>query len=213
MKGFGQHTYLDQQNSTMHHTNFSSILKSTIALGSMLGISSVIGVQTLPFISPEPDGRPRPFTQELDGHPRPFTAESDVRPRPFSAETIAFNQPPAAPTTEPAAEPVTTPDTQPPLPPQNTPPDFENDPVFQEIKKAFMPGANKESQRVEDRSNAIATIPDAQWHAVEHLLQAARELETVERSHLQNRDSSQATKTREWIQQIRTTASQLIQSP
>ncbi|XZE35469.1 hypothetical protein SH501x_000964 [Pirellulaceae bacterium SH501] len=192
MKGFGQHAYLDQQNSTMHHTNFSSVLKSTIALGSMLGISSVIGVQTLHFISPESEGHPRPF----------------------SAETIAFNQPPTERITAPAAEPVTAPDSPPPgLPPQNIPPDFENDPVFQEIKKAFMPSANKESQLADDRSNAMATIPDAQWHAVEHLLQAARELESVERSHLQNRDSSQATKTREWIQQIRTTASQLIQSP
>lgn len=186
----------------MHHTNFNSILKSTIALGSMLGISSVIGVQALPIISPESNVRPQPSSPLSNG-----------RPRPFFPESIAFNQPPADPTTEPSAEPIATPDSQSPLPPQNIPPDLENDPVFQEIKKAFMPGENKQSQRVEERSSAVASIPDAQWHAVEHLLQAARELETVERLHLQNRDSSQAIKSREWIQQIRSTASQLIQSP
>jgi hypothetical protein len=222
--GWVPHAYLDQQNSTMHHTNFNSILKSTIALGSMLGISSLIGVQALPIISPESNvrpqpssplsnGRPQPLSPVSNGRPQPLSPVSNGRPRPFFPESIAFNQPPADPTTETAAEPVATPDSQSPLPPQNISPDLENDPVFQEIKKAFMPGANKQSQRVEERSNAVASIPDAQWHAVEHLLQAARELETVERLHLQNRDSSQAIKSREWIQQIRSTASQLIQSP
>lgn len=175
----------------MHHSNLSSFLKSTIALVSMLGISSVIGVQTLPFISPDSNGRPRPL----------------------SGETIASNQPPADPVAETSTEPAAASDFQPPLPPQITPSDLENDPVFQEIKKAFLPGANNRSQSDADRTRTIAAIPDAQWHAAEHLLQAARELEAVEGVHRQNRDAAQATKTREWILQIRITASQLIQSP
>lgn len=197
----------------MHHTNFNSILKSTIALGSMLGISSLIGVQALPIISPEANGRPQSFPSESSGRPQPSPSESNGRPRPFSPAAIASNQPPADPTIESSTEPIATTDNQSPLPPQNMPPDLENDPVFQEIKKVFMPGANQQSQRVEERSSEIASIPDAQWHAVENLLQAARELETVERSHLQNQDASHATQTREWIRQIRTTASQLIQTP
>lgn len=185
----------------MHHKHFSPIWKSSIALASMLGISSVIGVQALPFISPELNGRPRPSSPEHRGYP----------PLSWRATSTSY-QPPGEPVSEPAQEPNAS-DFPPSLQPQSTPPDLENDPVFQEIKKAFMPGANKQSQPTEADGSSIASIPDGQWHAAEHLLRAARELEVVESVHLQNRNASQATKAREWIRQIRTTASQLIQAP
>jgi hypothetical protein len=98
----------------------------------------------------------------------------------------------------------------PALSPSTPPVDLENDPVFQEIKKAFMPRESSPSPSQEPSNQTTTLLPDAQWHAVEHLLRAARELESVEQDHIENGHSDRASKTRSSIQQIRSTARALL---
>ncbi|AMV35131.1 hypothetical protein VN12_23600 [Pirellula sp. SH-Sr6A] len=117
---------------------------------------------------------------------------------------LFVQDPPSAPTQPSSSQP------SPSLSPTTPPVDLDNDPVFQEIKKAFMPREGVPTQPQTPSSRSISDIPDAQWHAVEHLLRGARDLESIEREHMKKGNGDQASRARLWIQQIRSTARSLL---
>jgi hypothetical protein len=92
-----------------------------------------------------------------------------------------------------------------PLPPQAQ---LEKDPVFQELKKAFLQASN------EPKSQPSQSEPkqhsNDRWHAVENLLKAARLLESDARQQLERNEVEECNRTLRTIHSIRAQAVELL---
>jgi hypothetical protein len=85
---------------------------------------------------------------------------------------------------------------------------LEKDPVFQELKKAFLQ-ASSEPKSQPSQSDPKLHSND-RWHAVENLLKAARLLESDVRQQMERNEFEACNRTLQTIQSIRAQAIELL---
>jgi hypothetical protein len=98
-----------------------------------------------------------------------------------------------------------------PLPPQ-TP--LEKDPIFQELKKAFLQAPSElqapNELKVEPTQSQPKPHSNDRWHAAENLLSAARLLESDARQQMERNEVDDCNRTLRTIQSIRAQAVELL---
>jgi hypothetical protein len=92
-----------------------------------------------------------------------------------------------------------------PLPPQAQ---LEKDPVFQELKKAFLQASNEPKSQPSQSEPKLHS--NDRWHAVENLLKAARLLESDARQQLERNEVEECNRTLRTIHSIRAQAVELL---
>jgi hypothetical protein len=94
---------------------------------------------------------------------------------------------------------------QPSLPSQAQ---LEKDPVFQELKKAFLQAPSDPKSQPSPSEPRIHS--NDRWHAVENLLKAARLLESDARQQMERNEVEECNRTLQTIQSIRAQAIELL---
>jgi hypothetical protein len=92
-----------------------------------------------------------------------------------------------------------------PLPPQAQ---LEKDPVFQELKKAFLQASNEPKSQPSQSEPKLHS--NDRWHAVENLLKAARLLESDARQQLERNEVEECNRALRTIHSIRAQAVELL---
>lgn len=88
---------------------------------------------------------------------------------------------------------------------------LDNDPLFQELKKAFLPSTERPTAATP--SSQKRTVSGLRWKAAECLLKAARLLEQESRQQLERNEMDEHNQTKKEIQAIRAQVIVLLGSP